>query len=316
MITRTFTLTLMIMFILSMPVSLYATEVLQLSLEPYEKKYMRTGQLSFYRTYQYSFKSSGDLKQLRVDVGDQFKKGDLLAAVDTDDLSSELNQLLAEKAFVNQEVRRLRELEKLDAVSARDVEKYRSRSSQLKAQIIRVREYLDASTIIAPYDGVVLSRNVDLGEFIAPGQSVLAVAPIESNLVISLAVAEHELGQLEYGKELVVRDKSGQRSLLATVKKIATTPSSMTGLFQVDLAIKPFSNITIGKLFDVEVSQQTGLVFKVPNHLANVDFNKTAVINIVDQDSKPRLKRFNVVDFDLDHIYVDAQQLTQLTIIK
>ena len=104
--------------------------------------------------------------------------------------------------------------------------------------------------------------------------------------------------------------------MMAIVKKIASTPNASTGLFQVDLAIEAANSMTIGKLFDVEVQQDSKLVFKLPNHLANVDFNKTALIQVMDENSQARLKRFKVVDFDLDFIYVDAQQYTQLTVIK
>ena len=296
--------------------SVNANEVLTLELEPYEKKSWRTGKLDFYRTYQYSFKSSGNIKTLAVDAGDEFTKGTILANVDTDDLSSELNQLLAEKAFINQEVKRLSKLAKIDAVSARDVERYKSHSSQLKASIVRVREYLEASTIKAPYDGVVISRNVDLGEFVGPGQAVLEVAPLKDNLVVSTAVTESELADLHLGKQLAVKDKTEQQVLPAMVKKIASTPNAMTGLFQVDLAIDTVNNMRIGKLFEVEVLQASTLVFKVPSHLASVDFNKTALIQVLDLDSKPRLKRFKVVDFDLEHIYIHAQQATQLSVVK
>jgi len=310
---------LLLLGALSLPLFVFGAESINLSLEPYVKTHSRTGQLDFYRTYQYSFKSSGEVSELNVDVGQQFKKGAVLASVDTDDLSSELNQLLAEKAFINKEVRRLSRLEKVDAVSASEVEQFKSRSSQLKARIIRVREYLDASSIVAPYDGVVLTRNVDLGEFVGPGQMVLTVAPVADNLVISVAVTEQELPEFQHGKEIVVEDVVNQRSLPARVKQIATTPNMKTGLFQVDLAISPTSpmqNMNIGKLFSVHVTARTELVFKVPNHLASVDFNRTALIQIVDENNNHRLKRFDVIDFDLDFVYIAAQNLSRLTVIK
>jgi len=307
---------LLILGVMVFPFYSTGAESINLTLEPYVKSFTRTGQLNFFRTYQYSFKSSGEVSKLNVDVGEQFKKGALLASVDTDDLSSELNQLLAEKAFVNQEVRRLSRLAKVDAVSASEVEQYKSRSSQLKARIIRVREYLDASSIVAPYDGVVLTRNVDLGEFVGPGQMVLTVAPVAENLVIQVSVTEQELSEFRLGQEVTVQDTLLGRSLPAKVKQIATTPNMRTGLFQIDLSIAPTEHMSIGKLFDVHVTQQTELVFKVPNQFAKVDFNKTALIQIVDDNNKHRLKRFRVIDFDLEYIYVNAEQLTRLTAIK
>ncbi len=308
---------ILVLFVLFAQISSASSnEILTLSLEPFAKKSWRTGKLDFYRTYQYSFKSSGNIKSLTVDTGDQFDLGAALATVDTDDLSSELNQLLAEKAFINQEVKRLSKLAKIDAVSARDVERYKSHSSQLKARIVRVREYLNASTIKAPFNGVVISRNVDLGEFVNPGQPVLVVAPLKDNLVVSTSVSEQELAELHLGKSLMVRDRFNDQAFVGLVKKIASTPNLSTGLFQVDLEVNADTSMTIGKLFDIEVLQDTRMVFKVPSHLASVDFNKTALVRVLDQNNNPTLKRFRVVGFDLDYIYIDARNNTQLSVVK
>ncbi|MDC2889989.1 HlyD family efflux transporter periplasmic adaptor subunit [Psychrosphaera algicola] len=142
----------------------------------------------------------------------------MLASVDTDELNSELNSLLAEKAFVNEEVKRLLTLRKQNAVSASEYERNKSQSSQLKAAIIRVRQLLEAASIVAPYDGIVISRLLELGEFAALGQTILEIAPIKDNLVINVDVLGSELRYLNYGVELPVSARDKSNSQLAKVK--------------------------------------------------------------------------------------------------
>ena len=43
---------------------------------------------------------------------------------------------------------------------------------------------------------MVIERHVDLGEWAAPGQMILEVAPIENNLIVAVGVKEDELENL------------------------------------------------------------------------------------------------------------------------
>lgn len=293
-----------------------AADNVELQLEPYQKVSVRKGQLDFYRTYQYSFKSSGNLQQLNIDVGEHFKRGDVLASVDTDELNSELNSLLAEKAYVNEEVKRLMELRKQNAVSASELEKYKSTSSQLKSSITRVKKLMEATSIIAPYDGIVISRALELGEYVAPGQMVMEIAPINKNLVVNVDVLESELGQLKYGDQVEVSGSSENGPTFGVVKKLTSTPNATTGLYRVSLAVEPFAGMTIGSSFDVHLAEQQVFVFKVPVHLAKMDFNQTALIKIKKDNADAGLNRFEIVDFNQDYILVKPNGLASLKILK
>lgn len=296
--------------------SAYAADSVEIQLEPYNKVSIRKGSLDFYRTYQYSFKSSGNLSSLNVDVGEHFSRGDILASVDTDELNSELNSLLAEKAYVNEEVKRLTELRKQNAVSESELEKYKSTSSQLKAAITRVKKLMAATSIIAPYDGIVISRALELGEFVAPGQMVMEIAPFKDNLVVNLDVLESELAALKYGDEVQIEGEGAYSPKFGKVKKLTSTPNATTGLYRVSLSVEPFQSMTIGSTFDVYLSAQKVFVFKVPAHLAKMDFNQTALIKIKNDNGKVGLNRFEIADFNQDFILVKPSGLSSLKIIK
>ena len=57
----------------------------------------------------------------------------------------------------------------------------------------------------------------------------------------------------------------------------------MTGLFQVQVSVQPDGHFVIGRLYSVEVLGDSSFVFKVPSHLATIDFNHTAIVNIQDE---------------------------------
>lgn len=294
----------------------YSQEVLKVGLEPYSKEIERVGKLDFFRTYQYSFKSGGALQQLTVDVGETFTKGKLLATVDTDDLTAELNQLQADKVYVNQEVKRLSALSKIDAVSASELEHYKAQSSRLKAGIVRVKQYLQASSIRAPYDGVVISRNVDEGEWIAPGQTIVEVAPLENNYVIKVDLTEDEVAVLHQNKSIKINGYDEQEILLAKVKTVSSVPQPATGLFEVQLELETPYSANIGKQYKVRLETEQSFVFKVPVEYANLAFNQTATVKVMNSDNIAELRRFNVLGADLEFLYIKASDITELSLVK
>ena len=56
----------------------FASETLEIKAEPYVKTNTRVGQLAFFKTYQQSFKSAGNVTELTLEEGQTFKKGDVL----------------------------------------------------------------------------------------------------------------------------------------------------------------------------------------------------------------------------------------------
>lgn len=72
------------------------------------------------------------------------------------------------------------------------------RVESLKAEIARVEDDLERSTIRAPYDGVVVAEHAELGEWIGVGQPVVELVDL-ATLEVVLEVPERYFGGLEEG---------------------------------------------------------------------------------------------------------------------
>ncbi|GAB3002006.1 efflux RND transporter periplasmic adaptor subunit [Psychrosphaera aestuarii] len=296
--------------------SAIASEAMEIKAEPYVKTNTRVGQLAFFKTYQQSFKSAGNVIELSLEEGQTFKKGDVLAKVDTDDLSSELNQLIAEKAFVNKEIERLKKLKKVNAVSQSDVDRQKSRSSQLRAQIIRTREFLDAALIVAPFDGVVISRYIDAGEFVNAGQAVISIAPVADNLVVEVAVQDQLLMHLAVGQKIMLENRSSDAKLLGEVKTVPQMPEANTGLFVVKIMITDTENTRVGSLYNVTLTQSMNMVYPIPADYVQLDFNQTAILMLNNDGKKATPKRLKVIDHNSEYVYVKADSQSSINIVK
>jgi RND family efflux transporter MFP subunit len=123
---------------------------------------------------------SGYVKMWYKDYGAQVKKGDILAEINTPTLDAQYSQakaaLEAERAKYNLAVvtaERWTALRKSHAVSEQEITvqeaNMKSEKAQLEAAEHNVSNFaaqLQFKTIVAPYDGVVTSRNINVGDYI------------------------------------------------------------------------------------------------------------------------------------------------------
>lgn len=93
--------------------------------------------------------------------------------------------------------------------------------SQAEASLSLVEAQISKLTVNAPMDGVILTRNVEPGEFVQPGGAALTVGDI-TNLTITVYVPENRYGEVSLGQNVdVTVDSFPGVTFSATVIQIA-----------------------------------------------------------------------------------------------
>ncbi len=130
-------------------------------------------------------RTNGYLKRRLVDMGTRVKAGQLLAEIDAPELEQQLQQARADMATAEANLRlaqltadRYRELVKTDSVTQQDADNAAGALEARKASFDSARHNVDRlqqlegfTRIVSPIDGVVTSRNTDVGALIDPGAS-------------------------------------------------------------------------------------------------------------------------------------------------
>jgi membrane fusion protein, multidrug efflux system len=163
--------------------------------------YAADGVVEALRQSTVSAQISGRITELDFDVGDRVRNGQVLVRIDDTEVSQALNESRAvlaqaeanyENAKANYE--RTRQLFDRAFVSQAALDRaeaeYRSAKSQMEARrasagiAANTRSY---ATVIAPYDGVVLARHVELGEMASPGKPLMTgFDPRELRVVVNV----------------------------------------------------------------------------------------------------------------------------------
>jgi HlyD family secretion protein len=79
----------------------------------------------------------------------------------------------------------------------------RTALAQAEANLSLLDTQIEKLTIIAPSDGVVLTRNVEVGEFVQPGATAFVLGQL-SDLTITVYVPEDRYGEVSLGQQAEV----------------------------------------------------------------------------------------------------------------
>lgn len=213
------------------------------------------------------------LVELRVDVGSQVRKGQLLARGDDRQLQSQLAQKEAVVRQTRAELMRARDqLERAEQVKDAGVyspEAVLSRrmaaeaaAAALDLALAQRREIavrIEQATVLAPADGVISRRIATVGSVIQPGMELFRLIH-DGEVEWRAELPDHVLGEVRAGA--LVQVEIGGRQHEGRVRLVAPTidARSRNGLVHVSLprsaALKPGAHLQ-GR---IEVSQSQGLV--------------------------------------------------------
>jgi HlyD family secretion protein len=215
-----------------------------------------TGTLEAVTTVQVGTQVSGTIKELRADFNSQVKKGQIIAKLDPSLFQTQVDQARATLVRLQAEVdraqvqledtrvklNRARELSARQLIPATDLEtaesNARAAGSALKAaeaQVTQARASLNQNdvnlghTIIkAPIDGIVISRNVDVGQTVAASMQAPTLFVIANDLTemrVNAKVDESDIGRIRAGQQVTFRvDAYPTETFTGSVSQVRLQP--------------------------------------------------------------------------------------------
>jgi membrane fusion protein, multidrug efflux system len=153
--------------------------------EPAQQELVLPSTLQAYTESPIYARTNGYLSKWYHDIGSRVKKGELLAQIETPEIDQELMQARAsrEQATAQMEIaktsaQRWEALRKMDAVAQQETDERASGYAQAQANLaaalanVRRLEQLESFKFVyAPFSGVVIKRNVDIGSLINAGNT-------------------------------------------------------------------------------------------------------------------------------------------------
>ncbi len=98
-----------------------------------------------------------------------------------------------------------------------------SQLTSAQLQLTRARERYDNLYLRAPFDGVIISQQVNVGDQVSPGYQIIEMGKTDS-VEIKLSIDEYGAKSLFIGKEVLINDK-----YVGSISEISPTASLTTG---------------------------------------------------------------------------------------
>lgn len=205
---------------------------------------------------------SGVVQQVNVGVGELVKKGQVLLALDgalyqakVAEIQAGITRLEAEAAEAKRDLVRVEELYARTVVATADFDQAKLRNIRAETMLAEARanfrqnkKTLDDTQIRAPFDAVVVVRQVEPGMSVAAGlqPQILLILAKSGEMLARLYLPAAQLEKLKVGQTVSVT--SGGQSYTGNIKSLGLEPSKREGesSYQVDVTFSSKEQLRAG----------------------------------------------------------------------
>ncbi|MGC4027936.1 MAG: efflux RND transporter periplasmic adaptor subunit [Steroidobacteraceae bacterium] len=230
---------------------------------------------------------SYQLIDVRVNVGDRVRKGQVLARLDPALLRAEEAQLLAsfEQAEANR--KRALELQGGGAMSDQDVLGLVTQARTAAASLEGKRLQLRYTDVLAPDDGTISARTATLGAVVPPGQELFRLIR-QDRLEWRGELTAAQLAQIQAGQEIVLGLPDGSAAA-ATIRQTAPMLDSQSRLATVYADIRPGSRARAGMYASGRIVLQHSPALIVPAQSIVIRDGRSHVLKLSDDGGFSRV---------------------------
>jgi RND family efflux transporter MFP subunit len=260
----------------ALPVEVVTVEML-VGFESFERL---AGRVVSRRRSDLGFERSGRVARIEVDAGDRVEKGALLAELDQRDLRAARRELSARLEATRSRLElarvtasRQQKLRDSNYLSPQALDEALANEASLEAELLaagaaldRTRVSIELSKLVAPYDAIVVARNLDEGTVAGPGQTVLSV--VEAGVQeVQLGVPPELASGLSIGETYRIENQSGESQangdrfvreakLVRLVPELDPMTRTQTAILELDATNEKTPRLADGSLVYVRISRK------------------------------------------------------------
>jgi HlyD family secretion protein len=242
---------------------------------------------------------AGRVAAINVEAGDHVKRGQVLARLNVSvlqpqvaNLEAALEQARAEAELADAEYHRAQAVGASGALSAEETQRRRSaavtaaaRVKVAAAQLAESQARLARADVRAPADGIILTRNVEVGQTATPGGEALFRLSEGGEIELRGQVAEQDLPLLKVGQLVNVRLTGTSRIYPGRVRLLPAVIDPQTRLGMARVSLTPDVNLRPGAFARAEVTVSNAERAVLPQ-TAVLNDDKGSYVLIVNAQSK------------------------------
>ncbi len=197
---------------------------------------------------------AGQISELNFESGQTVVAGDLLLKQYTADDEARLAGLEADTHLAQLNLKRAEELVQEKLVSETDFDTRRTELSRAQAAENNLRAIIEQKSIRAPFAGRLGIREVDMGQYVEPGDRLVRLESLQQVLV-EFPVPQQYIGQLSVGQSLtLVSDAWPEQTFSGMIRALESQIDRNTRMLRVQGIVEnPDERLVPGMFVQVEV---------------------------------------------------------------
>ena len=220
-----------------------------------------------------SFAVGGTVSRVLVDEGDRVGKGQLIATLDTEQLTHNHASAQAALAQAEDAYRRMEELHGKGSLPEIKWVEAQTALQRARASEQMARKQLADCRLYAPFSGVISKKFAEKGQNVGAGTQIAKLVAV-GRMKVKISVPESEIAQISIGQKAdVTIEAIGGASMQATVTEKGVAADPLSRSYDVKLSLpKADRKLLPGMVADVALrGGNTSMACILPAHIVQID---------------------------------------------
>lgn len=196
----------------------------------------------------------GIVGHIAFESGQSVSQGDVLVELDTRQEESQLAAAEAERELANVSFERLKSLVDQGAISRAEFDQAAAEKKRTEARVGEILATIDRKTIRAPFPGLLGIRQVNLGQYLSPGDPV---APLQSldPIYVNFGVPQQDAAAVRIGRSVrIISEDLAGTGFTGRVTAVNSVADEATRNVQIQATLaNPGQRLRPGMYVEVEV---------------------------------------------------------------
>lgn len=185
----------------------------------------------------------GIVDRITFESGSSVHEGDVLVQLDTKQEQAQLAAVEATRDLARLNFERMQGLVNEGAITRAEYDRAAAEQKETTAKVEEIRAMIARKTIRAPFSGILGLRQVNLGQYLSPGDAVVPLQSLDP-IYVNFGVPQQDSGHVVIGRNvrITIEDVAGAE-FLGRVTAINSIVDEATRNFQIQATLSNPKNI-------------------------------------------------------------------------
>lgn len=269
--------------------------------ESYIEQIRVRGRTQAYRHVQVRAEQAGRIISDPVTRGTRVNTGDLLCEIAVDGRDQNLEEARARLEQAEFEYRAGLDLQRRNLQSDVQVAQLKAAVATAEASVTRAELALEKTRIVAPFDGLVERRTVEIGDLLNVGDVCASVLDDDPMLLVGL-VPEQDVNRLSVGAR-VTGELVGGQIVNGEVSFLASAADAISRSYRIEVTLDPTADkIREGITTEMQVNAAELTAHRIPSSALSLDDAGEIGVKLIDANNTVYFSNVTIVGDDTDQM--------------